>query len=179
MRNKNRTTKDTISGAVAGRLVRIRKQLNMTAPEMAARIGISANGYNKNESGVNLPGLAALQMLQKDFDISLDWLYFNKGPMHFKSKLKASEMEAEKEQLNEKAELLKDQEERLEKEAENLKRRGEGAKKFAELETVMSDITDLLEYMGTDPQLRHKVLLDFYSYKKERERGITEMPVDG
>ncbi|MCP5102815.1 MAG: helix-turn-helix transcriptional regulator [bacterium] len=68
------------------RLREVREQLRFSPVEMAARMGIKAGSYYKNENGETFPGLRTLARLQKDFDISMDWLIFNKGPMNFKEK---------------------------------------------------------------------------------------------
>ena len=71
---------------VSERLGNVRHQLNYSPQEMARVLGIKAHGYYKNESGDTFPGVSTLDRLQKNFDISMDWLLFNKGPMFFKEK---------------------------------------------------------------------------------------------
>lgn len=68
------------------RLRKVRDQLRFSRVEMAARMGIKPVGYYKNENGETFPGLRSLDRLQKDFDISMDWFIFNKGPMYYKEK---------------------------------------------------------------------------------------------
>jgi transcriptional regulator with XRE-family HTH domain len=72
--------------AIGSRLSQIRKLLKFNRKAMAARLSIGVGGYNKNEYGVTFPNLHTLKVLQKDLDISLDWLIFGKGPMYFKAK---------------------------------------------------------------------------------------------
>ena len=187
---RNRRTKNSISVKVGERLAQIRKMLNYTSRQMATRLGITDSGYSRNESGENLPGISSLRVLQKEYDISIDWLFFNKGPMHYKSKHKASTLDNESARLKEEAQRLKkleqrlhlmeerlkmeakeraeEEEERLKLEKEALKNQKKGARDFVRLEKAMPDITELLEYMEADPQFRHKLFLDFYSYKKEK-----------
>jgi len=55
---------------------------------MAAHFGITKNGYERNERGETLPGIDTLNRLSKNFDISMDWFLFNKGPMDYKPKSK-------------------------------------------------------------------------------------------
>ncbi|UCH95726.1 MAG: helix-turn-helix transcriptional regulator [Candidatus Aminicenantes bacterium] len=62
---------------------KLREQAGLSTREMAARMGMTHGGYSKNERGINFPGLDTLQRLSRDFDISMDWLIFNKGPMHY------------------------------------------------------------------------------------------------
>ncbi len=58
-----------------------------TSGEMARKLGLSKSGYYKNENGITFPRLDTLDLLQRDFDISMDWLIFNKGPMHYGERL--------------------------------------------------------------------------------------------
>ncbi|NIM17439.1 MAG: helix-turn-helix domain-containing protein [Candidatus Aminicenantes bacterium] len=68
------------------RLRTIRRQLNYNQQEMASALGLKRSGYFKNEEGETFPGVSTLFRLQKNYDISMDWLIFNKGPMVFKEK---------------------------------------------------------------------------------------------
>ncbi len=77
------------------RLRKIRDQLRLSRVEMAARMGIKPVGYYKNENGETFPSLRSLARLEKDFDISMDWFIFNKGPMFFKEK-----QQEKKEEIN-------------------------------------------------------------------------------
>jgi transcriptional regulator with XRE-family HTH domain len=71
---------------IGRRLRGLRKQFNYSLEEMAGKMGRSKSGYFKNENGITLPGLATMYRLQEDFDISMDWLLFNKGPVHYLEK---------------------------------------------------------------------------------------------
>ena len=71
---------------VGKRLRTIRQQLKHSPSDMARRLGLSYSGYFKNESGITFPKVTTLHVLQEDFDISMDWFIFNKGPMHYKER---------------------------------------------------------------------------------------------
>jgi len=71
---------------IGGRLKKIRKKLDYSLPQMAGALGLSYEGYYKNESNNASPGAATLHRLLQNFDISMDWLLFEKGPMLFKDK---------------------------------------------------------------------------------------------
>lgn len=71
---------------VGKRLRTIREQLKHSPADMARRLGLSYSGYFKNESGITFPKVTTLHVLQDDFDISMDWFIFNKGPMHYKDR---------------------------------------------------------------------------------------------
>jgi transcriptional regulator with XRE-family HTH domain len=83
--NMARNRRDAFQN-IGGRLKKIRKHLDLSKLEMAGRMGLSYEGYFKNESGVTLPGGATLNALQKNYNISMDWLLFEKGPMLFNDK---------------------------------------------------------------------------------------------
>lgn len=72
---------------VGQRLRLLRNQYNYSVSEMGQKLGLSRSGYSKNENGVTLPKLETLQRLEKDLDISMNWLFFNKGPIHYKDLL--------------------------------------------------------------------------------------------
>jgi transcriptional regulator with XRE-family HTH domain len=71
---------------VGERLANVRRRLNYSRQEMARVLGLKSSGYFKNESGETFLSVTTLSRLQKNFDISIDWLLFNKGPMYFKDK---------------------------------------------------------------------------------------------
>jgi len=72
---------------VGRQMLKLRKNLNCSSGEMARKLGLSKSGYYKNENGITFPRLDTLDLLQRDFDISMDWLIFNKGPMHYGERL--------------------------------------------------------------------------------------------
>jgi transcriptional regulator with XRE-family HTH domain len=53
---------------------------------MPSRLGITAGAYYKNEYGDTLPSLSSTKYLVDNYDIPMDWLFFNKGPMHYEEK---------------------------------------------------------------------------------------------
>lgn len=132
-----RKSRGNLMQGAAQRLRALRKQLNYSPGEMAARMGIQITGYYKNESGENVPAFPALYKLQKEFGISMDWLLFNSGPMYL-------------------------QEKQTERALEREKKEEKGAREFEEL---MLEVRELVEHMGQDPVLRHEILLYFHKYK--------------
>lgn len=83
--------RDKAVAAVGGRLNRLRSRFNFNLGEMARRLGLSRSGYYKEESGLALPKLEALNVLQQEYDISMDWLLFDKGPVYFREKVAIEE----------------------------------------------------------------------------------------
>lgn len=81
-RNDRKTVQE-----IGNRLKDLREHLKFSRQEFALRLGIAMNGYSKNEMGMNLPGMPTLKRLAKDFNISMDWLFFNRGNMFFQEKL--------------------------------------------------------------------------------------------
>jgi len=64
----------------------LRNHFNYSLDEMARKLGLSKSGYFKNEGGFNFPGLKTLDLLQRSYDISMDWFLFGKGPMNYTQK---------------------------------------------------------------------------------------------
>jgi transcriptional regulator with XRE-family HTH domain len=135
---------------IGRRLRGLRKQLNYSLEEMAGKMGRSKSGYFKNENGITLPGLATMHRLQEDFDISMDWLIFNKGPVHYQEK-----------QPEPQPVIVEEDE-----------------KKTKDLENISADVRELLAYMERDRLLAHEVLVFFYKYKERKEhqglQGVQE-----
>ena len=71
---------------VGKRLGSIRAEIGCNRSVMAQRLGLKQKTYYKNEVGLALPCFETLQRLQNEFDISMDWLLFKKGPTHTKDK---------------------------------------------------------------------------------------------
>ena len=81
---------------IGDRLKKLRESLNYSRNRMAALLGITPNGYGKNESGISFPSIPTLKRLSKDLNISMDWLIFNRGPVHFQEIPPAVNTEEEK-----------------------------------------------------------------------------------
>jgi transcriptional regulator with XRE-family HTH domain len=79
-------TRGTFSQGIGERLASVRRRLNYSRQEMARVLGLKSSGYFKNESGETFLSVTTMSRLQKNYDISIDWLLFNKGPMYFKDK---------------------------------------------------------------------------------------------
>jgi transcriptional regulator with XRE-family HTH domain len=58
-----------------------RRHHKLTVKEMASKLEKGPNGYRKYERGEYFPPLQVQVYLSENFDISLDWLLVNKGPM--------------------------------------------------------------------------------------------------
>jgi len=68
---------------IGSRLKELRKHLNYSRDRMASFLGVTPNGYGKNECGETLPGIPSLRRLSEELHISMDWLMFNRGSMYF------------------------------------------------------------------------------------------------
>jgi len=98
-----------VSNIVAGtgrRLRQLRNHFNYSLDEMARKLGLSKSGYFKNEGGFTFPGLKTLDRLQRSYDISMDWLIFNRGPMYYKQKAPVEKKPGLEEQSPEVRQLL-------------------------------------------------------------------------
>ena len=73
--------KQKVSGKVSIRLKQIREHFRFTRIRMATKMGIVPTAYYKNEQGLTVPGIPALQALHDNLGISIDWLLFGTGSM--------------------------------------------------------------------------------------------------
>lgn len=71
---------------IGEKLQGIRKSVFLKNTEMADRIGIDRTTYHKYEQGVNSPHITFLYRLGQAFDISMDWLILDRGPIHYQEK---------------------------------------------------------------------------------------------
>jgi transcriptional regulator with XRE-family HTH domain len=125
---------------IGKRLRRVRKNLNYSLEEMAGKLGVSKSGYYKNEGGITFPQLNTLHLLFHDFNISLDWLIFNQGPMYYKEKQQEIGLAA-----------------------------GKKKNETLGLEDKSPEVRELLDSMERDPLLRHELLVYFYKYKNKQK----------
>ncbi|MCP5104946.1 MAG: helix-turn-helix transcriptional regulator [bacterium] len=132
--------------AIGSRLLKVREEAGYSRNQMAARIGITANGLGKNETGLNIPCLESLHYLSETRGISMDWLFFNKGPERFSEKSR--------------------REKELELEVEKLKRKHEQRERVSAL-AVKPEVGELLEYMERSPVLYYEIMLYFQKFKGE------------
>jgi transcriptional regulator with XRE-family HTH domain len=72
--------------AISGKFKNVREMLRISPDNMAARMGVTRSSYNKYEYGGAFPSPIGLKTLANDFDISLDWLIADKGPVIYKEK---------------------------------------------------------------------------------------------
>ncbi len=78
--------KKTIMREIGYKLKKLRESLRYRIFEMADYLGNERTSYTRYELGQTPPKLMTLYKVAEKFDISLDWLIRNKGPMYFKQK---------------------------------------------------------------------------------------------
>jgi transcriptional regulator with XRE-family HTH domain len=69
----------------------IRESLKLKNFEMADLLSTYRTSYLRYESGVTSPQMITLYRLGITYDISMDWLLLDRGPMHYKEKELSSE----------------------------------------------------------------------------------------
>lgn len=132
---------------VAYKMRKFRQSLKLSNSQMAAKLGVERSTYHRNEEGRTLPGISTLLKLGNYYDISLDWLLRNKGPMYCKEKIVEKEKEVKIEEPK--------------------------PDPFAKvLETLGDEAKELLEYMERIPLLRYEVLVLFHKFKEERKEMV-------
>lgn len=70
------------------RFLQLRKQHNLTQPQMAESVGIHISQVKRYESGEAQPSLDILKKIAVAFNVTTDWLIFEEGEREPKSDLK-------------------------------------------------------------------------------------------
>ena len=78
--------KKSLMKDIGFKLSKIRKTFKFRSMEMAGRLDVGRSSYARNEYGETPPKLMTLYNLANNFNISLNWLLLNEGPMHLKEK---------------------------------------------------------------------------------------------
>ena len=137
------------------RLRKVREDLGCTRREMAEYLGMTANGYCKNESGECFPNTKSLFRLSSRYDVSMDWLFFNKGPMYHKEIERLEDLErAEAERLEQQLADSNAQLQNLEQET-------------AVLRQAAPEVKEMVIYMEQNPVLYHELMLYFHRFVRE------------
>ena len=150
--------KREFSREVGRRLTMVRRQLGYSRPEMAERFGISSNALGKNEHGDSVPNTQTLHRLASDFNISMDWLFFNKGPMYYKEKKSMAELQKELDLARQQIAVSEKKKPTESKEMDT-----------AAVPQLEPEVRELVEQMGKIPLLHHEILAHFYRFKKENK----------
>ncbi len=72
---------DKLLTKIGQRFEKVRLDLGLSPIDMAETLDIQSSGYQKNEKGQTTPSLKTLGNMLKKYDISMNWLLFNKGPV--------------------------------------------------------------------------------------------------
>ena len=173
---------------IAEKLENLREQFGYDRKGMAGHLELSRVGYGKNENGETYPGVKTLFLLSEGHDISIDWLMFDKGPMHFKEKEKLEVLEKRVEELE--SELATEQESvhQLEQEKGRLEQENEKAaerervleQELAEKKAALAvnpETIELLDHMRRIPLLYHEILGRFQRFKLDN-RELVEVSMN-
>jgi transcriptional regulator with XRE-family HTH domain len=128
------------------KLRKIRKTLKLPNSQMAYKLGLGRGTYNRNEEGKSMPRAATLIKLANGWNISLEWLLLNKGPMYYREEPPVEE--TKEKELAEPHPAIK------------------------LLESLGDESRELLEHMGRIPLLRHQVMVLFHTFKEDRKEMI-------
>lgn len=148
---------------IASRIKAIRREQKLTAPQMADALNISYNAYSKYERAWNSPSFKTQVVLSQKFDISLDWLLFNKGTMHISTIEKTLRENPILKQEQEKLAEVQKQEE-IKKQKEELNKKP--AAPADAIIVTTPNLKELLQYMEDNPLFKHQLLTYFYRCKQ-------------
>jgi transcriptional regulator with XRE-family HTH domain len=141
---------------VGAKIKKLRQHFGLTRLQMASRFKVTSSAYYRNENGVTVPGLPSLRILCLDYDVSMDWLFFNKGPMFFKKK----ELPPE---TPKKPQVEKKPEEKtvpVEKPVDN------------QVKELAPELKELIEHMESIPLLHYQILAQFQQFKVEHPQLV-------
>jgi transcriptional regulator with XRE-family HTH domain len=66
---------------IGARLRQVRTALSLTQEEMVAHFDIRRANYSRIEKGQIFPGISIIKILRDRFNVSVEWLICNDGPM--------------------------------------------------------------------------------------------------
>jgi hypothetical protein len=105
------------------------------------------SSYLRNENGKTCPGIITMQILGNRFNVSLDWLICEKGPMYYREKeQKQQELSKTVLETNPAPETL---------------------------DSLPGDIRELLDHMKRIPLLRYETLASFHKFKEEYKEMVS------
>jgi transcriptional regulator with XRE-family HTH domain len=131
----------------------IRTEKGLTVKELSTQLGVGPNDYRKYESAVYTPPVHIQVMLAQKYNISMDWLILDKGPMY-----------------RDQIETALRQSEKFKKESQPKTVQAGGEDVPSDAVVVTSpEIKDLVRFMEENPVYKFQLLSDFYKYKQETE----------
>ncbi len=136
---------------IASRMRTIRSEKKLPVLEMASQLGISPNDYRKYERAVYSPPIHIQVLLAQKFNISLDWLILNKGPMY------SDQIET----------ALQENDRRKQEEQQTR----EPAVPSDAMIVTSPEIKDLIRFMEDNPLHKFQMLTHFYHYKQEGQKA--------
>lgn len=144
-------------------LAEFRKKLEYSRGQMAAYLGLNNNAYYKKETGISLPSFDTLYQLAMKNNLSLDWFFFNRGPMNYDEKEKSQEIELLKAQLEQAQKKLLE----LEKDKGQ-----QNQKEMMATTHIKPEIKELIEAMELTPLLYYEILAKYQRFKIENKALI-------
>ncbi|MCP5051203.1 MAG: helix-turn-helix transcriptional regulator [bacterium] len=85
MRRKTKLKRDLRNG-LGQRLKTLREGMKLSRNQFAGMLNRTRTTFQRNEEGDSFPEYSTLFKLSEKFDVSIDWLLCNKGPMYYKEK---------------------------------------------------------------------------------------------
>jgi transcriptional regulator with XRE-family HTH domain len=139
--------KRKVARKIGLKLKSMRQQEKWSKSQMAVRLGITPGGYIKNETGENSPGIKTLHLLWKEFDISMNWLFFDDGPKFRK--------DYQKEKIE------------LQQTVEKLEGELAALREIVSAKTMQPEVKELLKCMEQLPVLFYDIMFHFQKCKLE------------
>ncbi|MCP5054447.1 MAG: helix-turn-helix transcriptional regulator [bacterium] len=169
---------------VGSRLKLLRKQLGYDQDQMGSRLGVTRSGYFKNENGRAFPGIDTMHRLKTDLDISMDWLIFGRGPMHYtevqrmqEAETRAGSLQKELEQAREK---ISASEQELKQAREKISARENDISRLTGMgDAVLTpEVKEMLDQMANIPLLYYETMAHYHRFKLDH-KTLTDQPKPG
>ncbi len=165
---------------LAAKIKAFRLELGLSINDMARRLGISRGGYHYYENGDRYPSTAILRRLLEEYDISLNWLLFDRGPRTCGEAIELERLRGEAARckaehdgptIKEQADLIREQQEKLAQllpiaELLNYHQQAEGS--FPAAGQLKPEILKLVNAMHSGSRVYHEIMLHYEKVKDEK-----------
>jgi transcriptional regulator with XRE-family HTH domain len=124
---------------MALKIKKLRKARGLNGPQMANELRLNRSSYYRLERGDTIPSLNTAMTLAKKMNISLDWLYMNRGDVYYLEK--APQGKTEKAETTDQNQIN---------------------------EPLPADLEEMMKYALQVPLLKFELLATFHRFKEDR-----------
>ncbi len=164
---------------VAAKMRALRKECGLSVMDMSRRLGLSRSTYHGYENGTRYPSTPILRILNDEYDISIDWLLFDRGPRKCSQKAELERLRAEVAQhkaeydgptIRRQADIIETQKKELDHlrpVAELLNHHEQTDGSLPPVNQLKPEILTLVRTMHEKPRVYHELMLHYEKVKGE------------